>query len=50
MRERNKLMSLELEEGLDVLQKGIAKILEGLPEPQFSSNDYMMLHTYAPIP
>jgi hypothetical protein len=31
------------------MQKGITKlknILEGKPEPQFSSEDYMMLYTY----
>ena len=40
----------DLEHGWDYMQKGIIKlkkILEGLPEPQFSSEDYMMLYTYA---
>ena len=34
------------------MQKGITKlknILEGKPEPQFSSEDYMMLYTYASL-
>ncbi|RVW54547.1 Cullin-1 [Vitis vinifera] len=38
----------DLEHGWDYMQKGIIKlkkILEGLPEPQFSSEDYMMLYT-----
>ncbi|XP_038877979.1 cullin-1-like [Benincasa hispida] len=40
--------SIDLEQGWDFMQKGITKlknILEGLPEPQFSSEDYMMLYT-----
>ncbi|KAI3417132.1 uncharacterized protein J3R85_014761 [Psidium guajava] len=40
--------TIDLEQGWEFLQKGILKlinILEGLPEPQFSSEDYMMLHT-----
>ncbi|XAR61292.1 hypothetical protein NMG60_11034942 [Bertholletia excelsa] len=39
---------VELEEGWDFMQKGIAKlkrILEGLPESHFSSEEYMMLYT-----
>lgn len=39
----------ELEQGWEFMQKGITKlknILEGLPEPQFCSEDYMMLYTY----
>ena len=37
------------EQGWELMQKAITKlknILEGLPEPQFSSEDYMMLYTY----
>ncbi|XP_027903332.1 cullin-1-like [Vigna unguiculata] len=40
--------TIDLEQGWDFMQKGILKlknILEGLPEPQFSSEDYMMLYT-----
>ncbi|XP_066395927.1 cullin-1-like [Miscanthus floridulus] len=40
--------TIDLEEGWAVMQKGITKlknILEGKPEPQFSSEDYMMLYT-----
>ncbi|KZV24389.1 cullin-1 [Dorcoceras hygrometricum] len=39
---------IDLEQGWDTMQKGITKlknILEGLPEPQFSSEDYMTLYT-----
>ncbi|OMP06647.1 hypothetical protein COLO4_07999 [Corchorus olitorius] len=39
---------IELEQGWDYMQKGITKlkrILEGLPEPQFTSEEYMMLYT-----
>lgn len=42
--------TIDLEQGWDFMQKGITKlknILEGLPEPQFSSEDYMMLYTYS---
>ncbi|XP_074279245.1 cullin-1-like isoform X2 [Silene latifolia] len=38
---------LELEQGWEVMEKGIKKlerILEGLPEPPFKSEDYMMLY------
>ena len=41
--------TIDLEQGWDFMQKGITKlknILEGFPEPQFSSEDYMMLYTY----
>lgn len=41
--------TIDLDQGWDFMQKGIMKlknILEGLPEPQFSSEDYMMLYTY----
>ena len=40
--------TIDLEQGWDFMQKGITKlknILEGKPEPQFSSEDYMMLYT-----
>ncbi|AQK42187.1 hypothetical protein Zm00014a_015086 [Zea mays] len=40
--------TIDLEEGWAFMQKGITKlknILEGKPEPQFSSEDYMMLYT-----
>ncbi|OVA15009.1 Cullin [Macleaya cordata] len=40
--------TIELEEGWEIMQKGITKlkkILEGLPEPQFSSEEYMTLYT-----
>ena len=41
--------TIDLEQGWEFMQKGVTKlknILEGLPEPQFSSEDYMMLYTY----
>lgn len=47
MNQRN---TIDLDQGWDFMQKGITKlknILEGKPEPQFSSEDYMMLYTYA---
>ncbi|XP_051129469.1 cullin-1-like [Andrographis paniculata] len=40
--------AIDLDQGWDFMQKGITKlknILEGLPEPQFNSEDYMMLYT-----
>ncbi|XP_059447034.1 cullin-1-like [Corylus avellana] len=40
--------TMHLEQGWEFMQKGITKlknILEGLPEPHFSSEDYMMLYT-----
>ncbi|CAL9074844.1 unnamed protein product [Musa acuminata var. zebrina] len=40
--------TIDLEQGWEFMQKGITKlknILEGLPESQFSSEDYMMLYT-----
>ncbi|XP_073113915.1 cullin-1 isoform X2 [Elaeis guineensis] len=40
--------TIDLEQGWDFMQKGITKlknILEGIPETQFSSEDYMMLYT-----
>ncbi|KAI3804647.1 hypothetical protein L1987_26348 [Smallanthus sonchifolius] len=44
----NERKTINLEQGRDFMQKGITKlknILEGLPEPQFSSEEYMMLYT-----
>ncbi|KAG6435459.1 hypothetical protein SASPL_100333 [Salvia splendens] len=44
----NQRSTIDLEQGWDFMQNGITKlknILEGLPEPQFSSEDYMMLYT-----
>lgn len=40
---------IELDQGWEYMEKGIMKlkrILEGLPEPPFSSEEYMMLYTY----
>ncbi|XP_058723439.1 cullin-1 [Vicia villosa] len=40
--------TIDLDQGWDFMLKGIKKlknILEGLPEPQFTSDDYMMLYT-----
>lgn len=45
----NERKTIELEQGWEFMQKGITKlkkILEGHQEPQFSSEDYMMLYTY----
>ncbi|KAL3641974.1 Cullin-1 [Castilleja foliolosa] len=45
MNQRN---TIDLDQGWDFMQNGIIKlkkILEGQPEPQFSSEDYMMLYT-----
>ena len=39
---------IEWEQGWSYMQRGISKlkrIIQGLPEPQFSSKDYMMLYT-----
>ncbi|KAL5983857.1 Cullin-1 [Asimina triloba] len=44
----NERKPIDLEQGWEFMQKGITKlkdILEGLPEPQFSPEDYMMLYT-----
>lgn len=44
----NERKTIDLEQGWEFMQKGITKlknILEGLSEPQFSSEDYMMLYT-----
>ncbi|KAI9195581.1 hypothetical protein LWI28_016303 [Acer negundo] len=43
----NERKTIDLEQGWEFMQKGITKlknILEGLPEPLFSSEDYMMLY------
>lgn len=40
--------TIDLEQGWDYMQTGITKlkrILEGLPEPAFDSEQYMMLYT-----
>ncbi|KAH0781945.1 hypothetical protein KY290_001543 [Solanum tuberosum] len=45
----NQHSTIDLKHGWDFMQRGITKlknILEGLPEPQFSSEDYMMLTIY----
>ncbi|XP_075113273.1 cullin-1 isoform X1 [Nicotiana tabacum] len=44
----NQRTTIDLDQGWQFMQRGITKlknILEGLPEPQFSSEDYMMLYT-----
>ncbi|KAK1351908.1 Cullin-1 [Heracleum sosnowskyi] len=44
----NDRKTVDLDHGWEFMQRGITKlkrILEGLPEPQFSSEDYMMLYT-----
>ncbi|CAH9101994.1 unnamed protein product [Cuscuta europaea] len=44
----NQRATIDLEQGWDFMQRGITKlknILEELPEPQFSSEEYMMLYT-----
>ncbi|KAK4372574.1 hypothetical protein RND71_007958 [Anisodus tanguticus] len=44
----NHRTTIDLEHGWDFMQRGITKlknILEGEPEPQFSSEDYMLLYT-----
>ena len=46
MSERN---IIELEMGWDFMQKGITKlkkIMEGIPEKHFSSEEYIMLYMY----
>ncbi|KAF8394538.1 hypothetical protein HHK36_020749 [Tetracentron sinense] len=40
--------TIDLEQGWEFMQKGITKlknILEGHPEPQFSSKEYILLYT-----
>ncbi|XP_048440510.1 cullin-1 isoform X3 [Pyrus x bretschneideri] len=44
----NDRKTIDFEQGWEIMQKGITKlknILEGLPEPQFISDDYMLLYT-----
>ncbi|KAI6693064.1 hypothetical protein NL676_020774 [Syzygium grande] len=40
----NDRQTINLEQGWEFVQKGITKLLEGLPEPQFCSEDYMMIY------
>jgi hypothetical protein len=45
----NERKVIELEQGWSFMQKGITKLknlLEGVPEQQFSSEEYMLLYTY----
>ncbi|GKC54932.1 hypothetical protein Tco_1077677 [Tanacetum coccineum] len=43
----NKQKIIELEEGWNTMQTGmLKKILEGLEEPQFKLDEYIMLYTY----
>ncbi|KAG5628233.1 hypothetical protein H5410_013451 [Solanum commersonii] len=45
----NQRSTIDLEHGWGIIQRGITRlknILEGLPEPQFSSEDYMMMTIY----
>jgi len=45
----NERKVIELETGWAFMQKGITKLknlLEGVPEQQFSSEEYMLLYTY----
>jgi hypothetical protein len=42
--------TIGLEEGWDTMQNAIKNILEGLPEPQITTDDYMILYTYVSIP
>ncbi|MCH86154.1 cullin-1-like [Trifolium medium] len=37
--------TIGLEEGWDTMQNAIKNILEGLPEPQITSDNYMILYT-----
>ncbi|XP_027769672.1 cullin-1-like isoform X3 [Solanum pennellii] len=44
----NQLSTIDLEHGWGIIERGITKlknILEGLPEPQFNSEDYITLYT-----
>ncbi|XP_006342782.1 cullin-1-like [Solanum tuberosum] len=44
----NQRSTIDLEHGWGIIQRGITKlknILEGLPEPQFNSEDYMMMYS-----
>ncbi|XP_056168667.1 cullin-1-like [Syzygium oleosum] len=40
----NDRQTINLEQGWEFVQKGITKLLEGLPEPQFTSEDYIMIY------
>lgn len=47
----NERKVIELEQGWTFMQKGITKLknlLEGVPEQQFNSEEYIMLYTYPP--
>ncbi|CAL5413157.1 unnamed protein product [Camellia sinensis] len=47
----NERETIDFEQGWEFMEKGITKlknILEGLPEPQFSSEEYEMLYTVLP--
>jgi hypothetical protein len=37
---------ISFEEGWDIVQKAVKNILEGLPDPHFTSDDFVMLYTY----
>ena len=42
-------MNIDLEQGWEYAQKGIKKLinkLKGVPEQQFTSEEYMMLYMY----
>jgi hypothetical protein len=43
-------MVISLEEGWNTMQDGINNILEGMPEPQFTSDGYMILYMNVSIP
>lgn len=43
----NDRRTINLEQGWEFVQKGITKLLEGLPEPLFCSEDYMMIYAYS---
>jgi hypothetical protein len=48
-RRNNERKVIELEQGWAVMQKGITKLknlLEGVPEQQINSEEYIMLYTY----
>jgi len=49
----NERKVIELEQGWAFMQKGITKLknlLEGVPEQQFNSEEYIMLYTYFFLP
>ena len=37
---------ISFEEGWDIVHKAVKNILEGLPDPHFTSDDFVMLYTY----